>query len=80
MTGRPFGDVGSSGISGVQMFRVRQSSLWTSSALGSDGLVMPAAATLCGAIGPNEDASRTPVQGSGGCGGRHRRSPAGDRA
>src|ERR1019366_470796 len=41
---------------------------------------MPASATACGAIGPNDDVSRSPSQLNGGCGGRHLSAPTGARA
>src|SRR5690242_13558969 len=60
---------------GVQMFSARQSSLMSLSKVhelnnGGNGLV------TCGHIGANASASRTSVQGAGGCGGRKRPDPA----
>lgn len=65
---------------GVQTLRDRQSSLWGSDASGSDGLVIPGTAALCGAIGPNVDASLIESQASAGSGGRQRSGPTGARA
>ena len=69
--------MGSSGSSGVHTFSERQSSLCTSVWLGSAGLVIPGTPTRWGAMGPNLDASRTPVHASAGTGGRQRSSPTG---
>src|SRR5712692_4288539 len=66
---------------GDQMLRYRQSSLI---GRGSTALSAPIAPTMLaptsgtwGAMGLNVVASRTPVQGSGGCGARKRRWPVG---
>src|SRR3954468_3018313 len=64
--------------SGVQTFRLRQSSPGTS---GSDRYVAKASEYGgFGAVGPKEAASRTPSQGSGGTGGLKRRGPKGGAA
>ena len=55
---------------GVQTLSVRQSSSPTTAS----------AASSCGHFGPKAAASRTPAQGSGGAGGRQRRSPTGGAA
>src|SRR5579875_287455 len=64
--------------SGVQMFRLRQSSpaISGSSNSWSNGHGYG----LLGTVGPNQLASRTPGQRGGGSGGRRRRSPNGAAA
>ena len=62
---------------GVEMFRLRQSSLQRAAAPSdSEGI----RGGFCGAAAPNSRHSRAPSQGSGGSGARNRSGPRGGRA